>query len=867
MKLIIEILNLLRKLGIKVKDVIGVSKSLQKTDLKLFKDIDPKLLETIYKEGKLGKKLKEIITDAARKIKDSNVIQQRKFFVNLRKIENAVNPKKAEVIDIASRAKIPESGIKKLKAKIDLERNTRPFKEGEARWILKKAMKENQIAFNPEEIKMIKGGKGDILELFKKHYGSNAVRNLPADGSVTSTSKFAEELKWAVDENGFLVNHPKFNREAINWKLTRELVRDYSKKLDDHPYQTYTELRAHAKNENWVSDAIKKGELNESVPPDTKILTGKFPRLDPENDAFIILDAKGNRMGRYEGRVSIDKKTNKGTHQWWDRWDEKNQKLLTDKSKYKFSSATDETGKEIISEVIDLKSAPPAEGITATGSTGNIDIHRVLPQRIKQGFSTKIKLNSESENRELLKEFISRKNAEFNSLNVEQRKEILDLLDTQMKKSDFASKGVIEGGKSEIKKGIDDVMKDTSEAGLKKSIEIDNLRLEFPGITDEMINNILIDTNPQRIAEVKQTMREALEMIKRGMGPEEVLQVLKDALKRPKQASGGRIGMRSGTKIIDYAIKVAELIAKHGPKMAERWKKFYEGFAIKASNEIRQGLGKWKDLTTSQKTTQHDNLTKVTEGIIKTKKYDPKLDEYAGINIPKEFIAAQAKVKKPKVKNEYYSKKEMEKEWELENKLAKQEMEQEVSKVRTMDDLVEDAYKEVFHQPAFARSGDYKYDADILATEIAYQGGKIYDDLADVEKAAIYDLAYKRVIKDLKTRMDFEKNLKDVEQKIELQMFDPKGKTKHAAGGRIGYSDGTILPEPKPEEVYLDAKLKKLQDAKETILANPGAFDDNGAALLQSINNDIAELRKRYFDIEEIPGHATGGVSNLFRRR
>jgi hypothetical protein len=169
MKLIIEILNLLKKLGIKAKDVIGVSKSLQKTDLKLFKDIDPKLLETIYKEGKLGKKLKEIITDAARKIKDSNVIQQRKFFVNLRKIENAVNPKKAEVIDIASRAEIPESGIKKLKAKIDLERNTRPFKEGEARWILKKAMKEDQIAFNPEEIKMIKGGKGDIIELFRKH--------------------------------------------------------------------------------------------------------------------------------------------------------------------------------------------------------------------------------------------------------------------------------------------------------------------------------------------------------------------------------------------------------------------------------------------------------------------------------------------------------------------------------------------------------------------------------------------------------------------------------------------------------------------------------------------------------------------------
>jgi len=767
MKLIIEILNLLKKLGIKAKDVIGVSKSLQKTDLKLFKDIDPKLLETIYKEGKLGKKLKEIITDAARKIKDSNVIQQRKFFVNLRKIENAVNPKKAEVIDIASRAKIPESGIKKLKAKIDLERNTRPFKEGEARWILKKAMKENQIAFNPEEIKMIKGGKGDILELFKKHYGSNAVRNLPADGSVTSTSKFAEELKWAVDENGFLANHPKFDRETINWKLTRELVRDYSKKLDDHPYQTYTELRAHAKNENWVSDAIKKGELNESVPPDTKILTGKFPRLDPENDAFIILDAKGNRMGRYEGRVSIDKKTNKGTHQWWDRWDEKNQKLLTDKSKYKFSSATDETGKEIISEVIDLKSAAPAEGITTT------------PQRIKQGFSTKIKLNSESENRELIKELIGRKNAEFNSLNVEQRKEILDLLDTQMKKSDFAS--------------------------------------------------------------------------------------------------GGRIGMRSGTKIIDYAIKVAELIAKHGPKMAERWKKFYEGFAIKASNEIRQGLGKWKDLTQSQKVAQHDNLTKVTEGIIKTKKYDPKLDEYAGINIPKEFIAAQAKVKKPKVKNEYYSKKEMEKEWELENKLAKQEMEQahtfKLNKEKFMKEFPE----------VDAADVDIIMSAEPDVQKIMIKG--LYERRKD---ATAFDaILDSKPMKTIEDAQDAELRWQNY-----LMNKDKTPPTKHATGGRIGFAEGVgemLLPKAIPKEIHHDKMLQRKEQeiaqlkeeiekrkrGKQTILDNPGAFVDKegrftGEALIQSADNDIAALEKelnKYLNEERVPGHATGGVSNLFRRR
>ena len=93
----------------------------------------------------------------------------------------------------------------------------------------------------------------------------------------------------------------------------------------------------------------------------------------------------------------------------------------------------------------------------------------------------------------------------------------------------------------EIKKGVEDVMKDTSDEGLKRSIETDNLKLEFPGISDEMINNILADTNPQRIAEVKQTMREALKMGEKGMSPDEIIKILKDTT-RTKQASGGRAG-------------------------------------------------------------------------------------------------------------------------------------------------------------------------------------------------------------------------------------------------------------------------------------------------------------------------------------
>ena len=68
----------------------------------------------------------------------------------------------------------------------------------------------------------------------------------------------------------------------------------------------------------------------------------------------------------------------------------------------------------------------------------------------------------------------------------------------------------------------------------------DQLRQEFPGIDDNMIRNILTDKNPQRIAEVKQTMRESLKMQEKGMSPEEIINSFKGP--RTKHASGGIAG-------------------------------------------------------------------------------------------------------------------------------------------------------------------------------------------------------------------------------------------------------------------------------------------------------------------------------------
>ena len=59
-----------------------------------------------------------------------------------------------------------------------------------------------------------------------------------------------------------------------------------------------------------------------------------------------------------------------------------------------------------------------------------------------------------------------------------------------------------------------------------------------------MIKNILADDNPQRIAEVKATLKEALKMQQKGMGPDEIINIFKKQGKKPtKHATGGLAGM------------------------------------------------------------------------------------------------------------------------------------------------------------------------------------------------------------------------------------------------------------------------------------------------------------------------------------
>ena len=68
---------------------------------------------------------------------------------------------------------------------------------------------------------------------------------------------------------------------------------------------------------------------------------------------------------------------------------------------------------------------------------------------------------------------------------------------------------------------------------------------KYPGISDDLLNQILIDDNPQRKAEVLATIDEAFVMAGKGKGPNEIIETIKNT-SRTKNAKGGRAGFYMG---------------------------------------------------------------------------------------------------------------------------------------------------------------------------------------------------------------------------------------------------------------------------------------------------------------------------------
>jgi len=86
---------------------------------------------------------------------------------------------------------------------------------------------------------------------------------------------------------------------------------------------------------------------------------------------------------------------------------------------------------------------------------------------------------------------------------------------------------------------IDDEMATVKKLA-PKMVERFELKQKYPGIDEELLTNIIEDTNPQHKAEVLATLDETFKMMQTGKGPEEIIDILEQSKKtRKDNAQGG----------------------------------------------------------------------------------------------------------------------------------------------------------------------------------------------------------------------------------------------------------------------------------------------------------------------------------------
>ena len=83
--------------------------------------------------------------------------------------------------------------------------------------------------------------------------------------------------------------------------------------------------------------------------------------------------------------------------------------------------------------------------------------------------------------------------------------------------------------------------------GAPKLAERFKLKKKYPGIDDDLLTNIIEDTDPQHKAEVLGRLDEAFEMMSQGKGPDEIIDIFEMLKKtRKDNATGGRVRAAGG---------------------------------------------------------------------------------------------------------------------------------------------------------------------------------------------------------------------------------------------------------------------------------------------------------------------------------
>jgi hypothetical protein len=399
---------------------------------------------------------------------------------------------------------------------------------------------------------------GEPLDPFRQIYGEGALEQLDSlipNFRGLKTEMEAEKLarskfKFEPDENRlpgsvsieegkkaeqeFGINKPAkvsdFKAEATKRTSIDDLIDEYNANQDrliltDEEGGTligYQEFQQLQKRNEEIAKALEAKGISSKIEetPQAEIIPFRKKPTEPEGKA------NGGRIGYAQGTpaMGLDYLTGMGPS-----------KGYTDGGRIGFKIGSGKKLLNVISKFDDLK-VKHKEAFKAHDQIFNVDINdKIAPDMIAESMA-------------------EMKGKDYFSLS---QKEQSDLY-----KKALAYVDDVRMIKKQNKMSISNEMNQAKQEGIQKTnkmielgldpsnskdydkfLEMESIKQKYGNmISDDLLQKIMVDDNPQRKAEVLASIDEAMKMQEKGIAPEEIINIMKNTT-RTKQADGGSIGL------------------------------------------------------------------------------------------------------------------------------------------------------------------------------------------------------------------------------------------------------------------------------------------------------------------------------------
>jgi hypothetical protein len=399
---------------------------------------------------------------------------------------------------------------------------------------------------------------GEPLDPFRQIYGEGALEQLDSlipNFRGLKTEMEAEKLarskfKFEPDENRlpgsvsieegkkaeqeFGINKPAkvsdFKAEATKRTSIDDLIDEYNANQDrliltDEEGGTligYQEFQQLQKRNEEIAKALEAKGISSKIEetPQAEIIPFRKKPTEPEGKA------NGGRIGYAQGTpaMGLDYLTGMGPS-----------KGYTDGGRIGFKIGSGKKLLNVISKFDDLK-VKHKEAFKAHDQIFNVDINdKIAPDMIAESMAEIKGKDYFSLSQKEQSDFYKKALAYVDDVRMIKKQNKMSISNEM---NQAKQEGIQKTNKM-IELGLDP----SNSKDYDKFLEMESIKQKYGNmISDDLLQKIMVDDNPQRKAEVLASIDEAMKMQEKGIAPEEIINIMKNTT-RTKQADGGSIGL------------------------------------------------------------------------------------------------------------------------------------------------------------------------------------------------------------------------------------------------------------------------------------------------------------------------------------